>query len=63
MEGVWPTTLDAIDLSYDANDAIEEFGCTFRFNWMTVGGGGTSSEGGSRSVTITAGLSYSGEVG
>ena len=63
LEGLWPTTLDAIDLSYDANDAIEEFGCTFRFNWMTVGGGGTSSEGGSRSVTITAGLSYSGEVG
>ena len=58
LEGLWPTTLDAIDLSYDANDAIEEFGCTFRFNWMTVGGEGTSSEGGSRSITLTAGLSY-----
>ena len=63
LEGLWPTTLDAIDLSYDANDAIEEFGCTFRFNWMTVGGEGSGGEGGSRSVTVTAGLSYSGEVG
>ena len=58
LEGLWPTTIDAIDLSYDANDAIEEFGATFRFNWMTVGGEGTSSEGGSRSITLTAGLSY-----
>ena len=60
LEGLWPTTIDAIDLSYDANDAIEEFGATFRFNWMTVGGEGTASEGGSRSVTVTAGFSYSG---
>ena len=60
LEGLWPTTIDAIDLSYDANDAIEEFGCTFRFNWMTVGGEGSGGEGGSRSVTVTAGLSYSG---
>ena len=58
LEGLWPTTIDAIDLSYDANDAIEEFGCTFRFNWMTVGGEGSGGDGGSRSVTVTAGLSY-----
>ena len=37
LEGVWPTTIDAIDLSYDANDAVEEFGATFRFNWLTIG--------------------------
>ena len=32
----WPTTLDAIDLAYDTNDVVEEFGATFRFNYMTV---------------------------
>ena len=32
----WPTTVDAIDLAFDTNDAIEEFGVTFRFNYMTV---------------------------
>ena len=35
----WPTTVDAIDLAFDTNDAIEEFGVTFRFNYMTVEGG------------------------
>ena len=35
----WPTTVDAIDLAFDTNDAIEEFGCTFRFNYMTAVGG------------------------
>ena len=35
----WPTTVDAIDLAFDTNDAIEEFGCTFRFNYMTAKGG------------------------
>ena len=35
----WPTTVDAIDLAFDTNDAIEEFGCTFRFNYMTAIGG------------------------
>ena len=46
LDGVWPTTLDAIDLAYDANDAIEEFGATFRFNWMTIAGGAGASSGG-----------------
>ena len=32
----WPTTVDAIDLAFDTNDAIEEFGVTFRFNYMTA---------------------------
>ena len=58
LEGLWPTTLDAIDLSYDANDAVEEFGATFRFNWMTAGGGGDASEG-QRNVTISVGATYS----
>ena len=45
LEGLWPTTLDAIDLSWDANDEVETFGATFRFNWITMGGKRTPSEG------------------
>ena len=41
----WPTTLDAIDLAFDTNDTLEEFTCTFRFNYMTAAGGGASSSG------------------
>ena len=59
LEGLWPTTLDAIDLSYDANDAIEEFGATFRFNWLTIGGTGTGGDDGSLVVSIDASLKYS----
>ena len=57
LEGVWPTTLDAIDLSYDANDAVEEFGATFRFNWMTICGAAVAG-GGSRSVSDSVGENY-----
>ena len=35
----WPTTIDAIDLAFDTNDSIEEFGATFRFNYLTVESG------------------------
>ena len=38
---VWPQTVDAIDLAYDTNDAIQEFGVTLRFNYMTSGGFGS----------------------
>ena len=37
---VWPTTVDAIDLAWDTNDTIEEYGVTFRFNYMTISAGG-----------------------
>ena len=59
LDGVWPTTLDAIDLAYDANDAIEEFGATFRFNWMTIAGGDVSASAGRLNIS----LSYSGSLG
>ena len=36
LHGIWPTTVDAIDLAYDTNDVIEEFGITFRFNYMVA---------------------------
>jgi len=42
LYGVWPTTIDAIDLAWDTNDTIEEYGVTFRFNYMTVNGETTS---------------------
>ena len=57
LEGVWPTTLDAIDLAFDANDAVEEFGATFRFNWMTIAGGAGAASGGlTFSLTATGSL-------
>ena len=46
LEGCWPTSVDAIDLAFDANDAIQEFGATFRFNWMTIAGGAGADSGG-----------------
>ena len=45
---VWPTTVDPIDLAYDTNDAVMEFGVTLRFNYMTIapaGGGGAPRPG------------------
>ena len=52
----WPTTVDAIDLAFDTNDAIEEFGCTFRFNYMTAIGGdeGARSRAGRQMSTFNA---------
>ena len=41
----WPTTIDAIDLAFDTNDQLEEFGCTFRFNYMTATGTGLTNPG------------------
>ena len=39
---VWPTTIDAIDLAWDTNDTIEEYGVTFRFNYMTITAGSSN---------------------
>ena len=37
---IWPQTIDPIDLAYDTNDAVMEFGVTWRFNYMHSGAGG-----------------------
>ena len=37
---LWPQTVDPIDLAYDTNDAVMEFGVTWRFNYMHSGAGG-----------------------
>jgi len=47
---VWPTTIDAVELNYETNDAVLEFGVTFRFNFMTIAGEGASASGGKVSV-------------
>jgi len=49
----WPTTVDAIDLAFDTNDAIEEFGVTFRFNYMTVFSGVEGARGRASRVSGT----------
>jgi hypothetical protein len=43
LKDVWPTTVDPIDLAYDTNDAVMEFGVTLRFNYMTYGEGGAAA--------------------
>tara|TARA_Y100000034_G_scaffold32783_1_gene40251 strand:- start:77 stop:586 length:510 start_codon:yes stop_codon:yes gene_type:complete len=36
LADLWPQTVDAIDLAYDTNDAVMEFGVTLRFNYMVI---------------------------
>ena len=54
LSDCWPTTLDAIDLAYDTNDVIEEFGVTLRFNYMTVAPGAQAK--GARQLANTGGI-------
>ena len=30
---IWPTTVDAVELSYDTGDTIQEFGVTFKVQY------------------------------
>ena len=53
----WPTTIDAIDLAYDTNDVIEEFGATFRFNYVLV-----NAHEGARGGQSIGGTGVSGEL-
>lgn len=40
FEGIWPTAVDAIDLSFDSTDAVEEFGVTFKVQyWSAIDAG------------------------
>ena len=41
LYSVFPTNIAEIALSYDTNDIVEEYDCTFRFNYMTTGPSGT----------------------
>lgn len=31
--GLWPTTIDPIELGFESKDTIEEFGCTFSYDY------------------------------
>ena len=57
----WPTTVDAIDLAFDTNDAVEEFGVTFRFNYMTVQAGSEGAR--SRANRFSSNFSTEGSLG
>ena len=49
----FPTTVDAIDLSYDDNDRIEEFGVTLRYSWMAPQSAGSASQASEGSAEAT----------
>ena len=36
LKNAWPSSLAAIDLAWDSNDAIEEFTVTFQYDWWEV---------------------------
>ena len=38
FEGMYPLTIDAIELGWDQVDTIEEFGVTFQFDFWRVEG-------------------------
>jgi hypothetical protein len=40
FEGIWPTAVDAIELSFDSTDTVEEFGVTFKVQyWSAIDAG------------------------
>ena len=40
FEGIWPTTVDAIDLDFDTTDTVEEYGVTFSVQyWSAIDSG------------------------
>jgi hypothetical protein len=34
FRGMFPTSLSPIDVAYDTNNAVEEFQCTFRYQYF-----------------------------
>ena len=44
--GIYPTTLSAIDVSWDTADALEEFTVGFTYDYHEVSGGITGNAGG-----------------
>jgi hypothetical protein len=40
FEGIWPTEVAAIDLDFDTQDTVEEFGVTFKVQyWSAIDAG------------------------
>ena len=46
FHGIYPQDVSAINLDWDATDRIEEFTCTFQYDYWEVTGGTTGSAGG-----------------
>jgi len=46
MHGIYPQDITAIDLDWEATDRLEEFRCTFQYDWWEVSGGITGDAGG-----------------
>ena len=46
FEGIWPTTVDALDLSFDSTDTVEEYGVTFAVQyWAAIDQGDPGTSG------------------
>ena len=46
FEGIWPVTVDAIELDFDTTDTVEEFGVTFKVQyWAAIEDGDPISSG------------------
>ena len=46
FEGIWPTTVDPIDLSFDTQDTVEEYGVTFKVQyWSAIEEGDPATSG------------------
>jgi hypothetical protein len=45
LVNIWPSNIDAMDLSWDGGDTIQEFNCTWQYDYWTVVGGVTGNGG------------------
>lgn len=43
FQGLFPTSVSAIDMSWDSQSSIEEFQVTFQYDWWTIDGGTTGN--------------------
>ena len=46
FNGIYPSSISAIDLNWGDTDSIEEFQVTFQYDWWQVSGGITGQGGG-----------------
>ena len=47
LHGIWPSEIGQVDMSWENADQIQEFPCTFQYDWHEVSGGVTGNAGGS----------------
>jgi hypothetical protein len=46
FNGIYPSEIAPMDLSWEATDSIQEFTVTFQYDWWEVSGGNTGNAGG-----------------